>query len=186
MVIVAASLYLSRYGAAPEPLPLPTAGEIPLTTARSGTLEKTLRLSGVTTAEKDVALLAPRLLGRRGTGGRYSLTIQKLVTEGERVKRGQIVAEFDPQYMLNRLDNYQSLVERQEMQVNKLAANLKISRYAHEQRIRRALGSAEKAELDIETIPVRSAILAERFRLAAEEAEEYYQQLVYCNRNRLQ
>ncbi len=175
--VLSASLYLLRQLSVPELLLVPTAGEIRVSVARSGTLEKTLRLSGVTTAENSVALLAPRLLGRRGRGERFNLLLSKLVSEGEHVKRGQIVAEFDREYMRNRLDDYQSLVVRQQMQVQKLAANLKIARYAHEQRVRRAQGSAGKAALDLKTVPVRSAILAERFRLAYEEARAYYEQL---------
>lgn len=97
---------------------------------------------------------------------------------GRRVNKGQVVAEFDRQYQLIRLDDYRSSVEQNERSYKSLDANLEVQRKAHDQSIEQAKAAVAKANLDIKTIPVRSQIETETLKLQLEEAEARLQQLL--------
>ncbi|MCC6341025.1 MAG: HlyD family efflux transporter periplasmic adaptor subunit [Bryobacterales bacterium] len=117
--------------------------------------------------------------GGGGGGGRdFGSVLQKLVLPGAMVTKGDTVAEFDRQYMLLRVDDYKSGVDQQALNMRSMLANLEVTRTAHEQSIRSAKADVEKAKLDLKTIPVRSAMDSERFRLALEEAEARLKQLM--------
>ncbi|MCD6302405.1 MAG: HlyD family efflux transporter periplasmic adaptor subunit, partial [Anaerolineae bacterium] len=119
--------------------------------------------------------------GRGGGGGMrrrgdFETILQKLVPPGTMVKKGQVIAEFDRQYMLTRLDDYRASVAQHEANYKKSVAEVEVERNAHEQSVAAAKGEYEKAKLDMNAIPVLSAIQAERTRLALEEAQAEYQQ----------
>ncbi len=113
-----------------------------------------------------------------GGGGDFALVLQTTVKPGSMVKKGDMVAEFDRQSMLNRLDDYRSSVAQTEASFKKTKAELDVSRKAHDQTILTARGDLEKARLDLKTIPVVSAIDAERLKLALEESEARHKQLL--------
>jgi multidrug resistance efflux pump len=104
--------------------------------------------------------------------------LQDAVPPGSKVAKGQVVAEFDRQYMLLRLDDYRDSVSESEAALTTQTANLDTTRKAHQQMILTAKGALDKARLDMKTIPVLSAIDAERTRLAFDEAQARYQQLL--------
>lgn len=108
----------------------------------------------------------------------FGAILQSLIKPGSMVRKGDQVAEFDRQYMLQRLDDFKAGVIQQELNIKRLEAELEVSRKAHEQSILVAKGDVEKARLDLKTVPVRSAIETERFKLALEEAEARYKQLL--------
>ncbi len=146
---------------------------------RRGPLAKKLRLSGVTVANKSVTLLTPQLWGHRDHGSReFMQVLQKLVPSGSHVRKGQIVAEFDRMYMLNRVDDYRAAVEQNGANLRKMNALLDVRRKAYEQMIRRAKADMEKATLELRRAPVLSAIAAEKNRLTLEEAKAHYAQIV--------
>lgn len=115
--------------------------------------------------------------GGGGGGGDFSLVLQNAAKPGSMVRKGQVIAEFDRQYMLNRLDDYRASVSQQEDAVKKLRAELGIARKAYEQKLEGAKADLDKARLDVKTAPVLSAMEAERVKLAAEEAEARYKQV---------
>jgi HlyD family secretion protein len=114
--------------------------------------------------------------GGRG-GGEFMLVLQEVAPSGSRVKKGDTVAEFDRQYMLTRLDDYQSSVNQTESSFQRMKADLDVTKKNHDQTILVAEAELEKAKLDLRTTPVRSDIDAERLRLALEEAEARLKQL---------
>ena len=156
----------------------PVAVTIRTATVRSGDLEKTIRLTGVTAPKDQISLIAPRMQGRRGRGGRFTLTLQDLVEAGSRVKKGDIVAQFDSQYMLTQMDDFEDSVIRQEASIRSTKAALEVTRKAHQLKILTAKGQVDSADLDLKTVPVRSAIETERFQLSQEEAEASHEQLL--------
>jgi multidrug efflux pump subunit AcrA (membrane-fusion protein) len=152
----------------------------------SGVIEDAIRLTGVTAAENSASLMVPRLGGsRRGSGSGssrstshdFTLTLDYLIPGGSSVKKGDLVATFDRQYMLNRLDDYRANVLQHEANLRSLQALLQVRRRAYDQRLRAAKGNVEKAALNLKTAPVRSAIQVERYRLALEEAQARYKEL---------
>ncbi len=106
--------------------------------------------------------------------GDFHLQLQKLAPAGARVKKGDVIAVFDRQYMLTRLDDYAAAVAMHHANYKKSEAEVEVKRKAHTESVEAARAGLEKAELDIRTIPVLSAIQAERTRLAREEAEAEY------------
>jgi HlyD family secretion protein len=155
-----------------------------------GDLHATVRVNGTVNAKNFAALMAPRILGSRsglnrggdsgsiGPMGDFSLVLLKLAKPGIHVKAGDVVAEFDPQNQLQRLDDYKDSAVQQENMVKKMLANLAAVKEAHDQSVRAAKANWEKAVLDLKTADVRSAIDAEKFKLAVEENDATYKQLL--------
>lgn len=110
--------------------------------------------------------------------GDFGSIIQDLIKPGSIVKKGDKLAEFDRQYMLQRVDDYKTGVEQQRLSKKRLVADLEVTRKAHGQSILIAKSDMEKAKLDLKTIPVRSEIETERFKLALEEADAKHAQLL--------
>lgn len=106
------------------------------------------------------------------------LVLQNLIKPGSRVKKGDVVAEFDRQNMLNRLDDFRATVAQNQASLKKQKAELELSRKVHEQTIATAKADLDKAKLDIQTTPVLGAIDAERLKLALDEADSRYKQLL--------
>jgi len=119
--------------------------------------------------------------GGRG-GSEFMLQLQELAKGGSMVEKGQVVAEFDRQYMMQRLDDFQATVKQSEADFRKQIAELQITRKTYEQQVLTAQNAVEKAELDVKTIPVRSAIDSERIRLALEEAKANLKQMQEARR----
>lgn len=119
--------------------------------------------------------------GGRG-GSEFMLQLQELAKSGSMVKKDQVVAEFDRQYMMQRLDDFQATVTQSEADFRKQIAELQITRKTYEQQVLTAQNAVEKAELDVKTIPVRSAIDSERLRLALEEAKANLKQMQEARR----
>ena len=115
--------------------------------------------------------------GGGGGGGDFALVLQELVKPGSHVKKNQVVAEFDRQYMLTRLDDYKATVIQSEASLRRQLADLAVARKAKEQQLLAAKGAYEKAKYDMKTIPVLSALDVERTKLALEESEAKYKQI---------
>lgn len=139
----------------------------------------TLRLAGTTFAEKSADLRAPRLRGERsrGTSSDWGLVLVQLAPAGTLVKKGDVVARFDPLFMETRLDDMKALRIERETAVNVLRSDLDVQRISNQQSIARARAKAEKAQLDLGTAPVRSEIQNEIYRLAREEADLEFKSL---------
>ena len=97
---------------------------------------------------------------------------------GSRVSPNQVVAEFDRQFMLLRLDDYKSSIITYEANMTKLRTEVDLYRVQHAQTIDVAKAALAKAELDMKTIPVRSDIDAERLRLGLDESKAQLNQLL--------
>jgi HlyD family secretion protein len=118
--------------------------------------------------------------GTPGGGGmsEFGLVLQDAAKPGALVKKGDVVAEFDRQYMLIRLDDYRASLAQMEASVSKLRAELEVEKKAHAQKIGSAKAILDKALLDLKTIPVLGDIDAERVKLSAEEAQAQYKQFL--------
>ena len=165
-----------------------------------GDLHATVRVNGTVNAQNFAALMAPRILGSRsglnrggdsgsmnsggggggggGPMGDFSLVLMKLAKPGVHVKSGDVVAEFDPQNQLQRLDDYKDSAVQQENMVKKMLANLAAVKEAHDQSVRAAKADWEKPFSIFKTADVRSAIDAEKFKLTVEEDDATYKQLL--------
>lgn len=169
-------LLVVRRSQSPQP-PSP----VPTLEVSSGTVERTLRLTGSTFGENSVTLLAPHLRGSRtrgGGSGRFNLVLQELVPEGTRVAVGDKVAMFDQESMLQQISDLKAESAQAEGNLRVLAAKLAADREARGQQIRLAKAAVDTAALDLKTAPVRSAIQVDMFRLSLDEARAQYNQLL--------
>jgi len=173
---------------------------VPTAAVAIGNLNATIRINGTVAAKNFASLLAPRIMGSRtgmnrggtdanfggpagggggGMGGDFTLILLHLAKAGLHVKTGDVVAEFDPQFQLQRLDDYKDSVVQLENSIKKLMANLAATKEAHDQTVRSSKAAWDQAALDLQTAPIRSKIDAEKYKLAVEQAEATYKQLVY-------
>lgn len=152
---------------------------IPTAAARAGTIEQTIRLSGITAAKDSVLLRAPYLRGRRSLGGArdFSLTLDELAPSGKHVDRNTLVASFDNVQIMNRLDDFRAERIASEADVKTVRAQQELLREAHRLELLRAKARVDKAALDLKTTPVRSAIQVALMRLELEEAQAAYKAL---------
>lgn len=132
-----------------------------------------LRLKGSTEAVQSRAILAPTLAGQQeGT-----LTIIRLVPAGTRVKKGDILVEFDRQAQLrdaiDKQSDYQKLVD----QVSEEQAKEDATRAKDETELKTAEDNLSKAELEIQKAEIVSRIDAEKNQETLDEAKATYEQL---------
>ena len=161
---------------------------VPTVTATVGGLDRKVRVTGTVAAKNFAALLAPRIQGSRsninrggmgGFGGSdFNLILLHLAKAGMQVKKDDVVAEFDPTNQVQRLDDYKDMVIQTQLTVKKMMANLAASKENLDQSVRSAKAAWQQAVLDLQTVPVRSSIQAEQFKLNVEQTEAQYKELL--------
>lgn len=146
-----------------------------LAPVKVGKLVKSIRAGGQTAATDFANISAPEV---RARGLDRSLTIIKLAPAGAMVKKGDIIAEFDATVLQDNLDDQRALVEVAEANLAKKIADLKVEWENFQQTLLVAKANWDKALLDLKTAEVKSGIEAEILKLAAEETEARYKQLL--------
>lgn len=134
---------------------------------------RTLRLKGTTEAVQSRAILAPLLAGQSvGT-----LTITKIAQVGARVKRGDLLVEFDRQAQLrdyiDKQADYGKLVD----QVLEEQAKENAARAKDETEMKQAEDNLSKTELEMQKVEIVSRIDAEKAQEDLDEAKATLQQL---------
>ena len=167
---------------------------VPVAVVSTGNVTATVRVVGTVAAMNSASLLAPRILGSRsqinrggdtnfggpaGGGADFNLVLLSLAKAGTRVHNGDVVGQFDPQNQLQRLDDYKDSVVQLENSIKSMIAALASVKEAHDQSVRTAKANWDKAVLDLQTAPVHAQIDVEKLKLAVEETEATYKQLVF-------
>lgn len=152
------------------------AGGLMTAVAASGKLSKTLRVGGTVEARNYAAIRAPQLQGPRDAGN-SQLTLKTLAEPGSKVQEGELIAEFELQWLLDHVDDTNSTVIQRRSDVDRQRAQNMITRETDRQALKQAIAEAEKAELDLRTVPVKSEIEAELLRNLAEETRATADQL---------
>jgi HlyD family secretion protein len=148
------------------------------TNAATRTATSTTTQSSSTTSTADLGSTAGSLLSSSTSSSHdFELVLVNVAAPGAHVKKGDVVAEFDRQYMLLRLDDYKDSVAQLTANLKKLKADLAVAKEVHDQQVHSAQAAFDKAELDLKTIAVRSAIESEEFKLNAEQARAYNRQM---------
>ncbi len=137
--------------------------------AAKGEFTHSIRVGGTVGATSFAMIRAPRMRGGRDRGGGSSLTIQTMAEPGSIVQAGAVVAEFESKSTQDQLDNYESMLAQTKAQAGTRKAEILIATETLRQDYRTTKAEAEKAELDLQTAQVRSAIQAEIFDLLAQE-----------------
>jgi multidrug resistance efflux pump len=154
------------------------AGDVPTARVSRGNLQRILRVSGVIAAQQFAAIVAPRMRGHQGGDlGGSQLVLLKLAPPGSRVKKEEVVAEFDRQWQMQKIEDQHAEVTQDEAATVKRRAELDVLMQAEEQTVRLAKANLDKARLDLQTAEILSAIDAEKLKLAVEEAAAHYRQV---------
>jgi HlyD family secretion protein len=134
---------------------------------------RTLRLKGTTEAVQSRAILAPLLAGQSvGT-----LTITTIAQVGTRVKRGDLLVEFDRQAQLRDFIDKQADHGKLVDQVLEEQAKENAARAKDETEIKQAEDNLSKAELEMQKVEIVSRIDAEKAQENLDEAKAALQQL---------
>jgi multidrug resistance efflux pump len=139
----------------------------------SEAVEPSLRLKGTTEAIQSRGILAPALSGQQ-TG---SLTITKLIATGSRVKRGDVLVEFDRQAQMKDFLDKQAEYNKIVDQVKEEEAKENAARAKDETELHQAESDFKKAELEMQKIEIASRIDAEKAQQKLEETKATLQQL---------
>lgn len=133
-----------------------------------------VRLTGQTSARNYAQITVPVFRGPDSGG---DLTLIEAAAAGSMVKKGDIVAKFDPQKVIDHLDDVRDQVEQAENDLKKRKADEEVEWVNLQQSLKEAKAAWDKALLDMKAAEVKTDIEREIYRLNAEEAEANYKQL---------
>ncbi len=132
-----------------------------------------LRLKGTTEAVQSRAILAPLLAGQQiGT-----LTIVHLTPGGTKVKRGDLLVEFDRQAQMRDIVDKQAEYQRLVDQVAGEQAKENAARAKDETELTAAENNLSTAQLEVQKVEILSRIDAEKKQQNLDEAKATYDQL---------
>jgi multidrug resistance efflux pump len=136
---------------------------------------RTIRVAGATSARNFANIVAPMM---RGPDAGRALVLISLAKSGALIKKGELVAEIDPQSIKDHVDDVHALVVQAEGDVRKRIADQAIETEKLQQSLRQAKAAMEKAKLDFAAQEIRTAIDQELLKLSVEESEATYKELL--------
>ena len=143
------------------------------TASASTNATQVLRLKGTTEAVHSRAILAPLLAGQSVP----TLTIIHLTTAGTRVKRGDLLVEFDRQAQMRDFVDKQADYAKLVDQVAEEQAKENTARAKDETELKTAEDNLRKAELEMQKEEIVSRIDAEKNQENLDEAKATFAQL---------
>jgi HlyD family secretion protein len=149
------------------------SGDHQVTQSATMAPSQTLRLKGTTEAVQARAILAPLLAGQSVP----TLTIIHLTPAGTRVKRGDLLVEFDRQAQMRDFVDKQADYGKLVDQVAEEQAKENAARAKDETDLKTAEDNLRKAELEIQKAEIVSRIDAEKNQENLDEAKATYDQL---------
>jgi HlyD family secretion protein len=141
--------------------------------AKRATIERTIRVTGTTSAREFASIAAPVM--RAPDAGR-GLVLMNLIASGTAVKKGDVVAQIDAQAVLDHIDDISASIIQAESDVKKRRAEQAIDWENLQQSIRVTKSEMEKAKLDASAAEIRTDVDREILKLSVEEAEAKYKQ----------
>ncbi len=145
----------------------------PTAKATSGSLLVALRISGSTAAQEFISVRSPVQRGR----DRMAMTLQNLVPSGHYVKKGDIVAQIENQFLIDHLTDHTAELEQADLDLKKLIAQQGVDLENLRQSLRVAKASLDKAELDFRAAEIRTDIDRELLQLSVDEIRAQYEEL---------
>jgi multidrug efflux pump subunit AcrA (membrane-fusion protein) len=132
-----------------------------------------LRLKGTTEAVQSRAIVAPLLAGQQVE----SLTIVRMAASGSKVKKGDLLVEFDRQAQMRDFIDKQADYAKLVDQVAEERAKESAARAKDETELKTAEDNLRKTELEIQKAEIMSRIDAEKNQENLDEAKATYDQL---------
>ena len=156
----------------PSKNPLPADPHV--ARASIGNIERTIRLSGQTSARAFRNINAPAPRGREAGS---ALELMKLVKPGTFVTKGDLIAQIDAQAVQDHVDDVADIVKQAEADIRKRKAEHAVEWETLQQTLRQAKADMDKARLDARTTTLLTDIERELLKLNVEETETRYKQL---------
>jgi multidrug efflux pump subunit AcrA (membrane-fusion protein) len=145
-------------------------------TVPSADVARELRLTGVVEAIHSSKVTVPQIIGQ---GGRLTLT--KLVANGTRVEKGDVIAQFDPAQQIEASftarGKYEDLGHQVEQKITQNRADAEKRRSD----LTQAQADLRKAQLELEKGPVLSDLDRQRNEQRAELARQHVESLTTTN-----
>ena len=138
----------------------------------TGSLDRTLRLSGNVVAGNYADITAPLL---RGPEFR-NLTLVSLVNGGTMAKKGDIIAELDPTQAKDHIDDVKAMITQADSDIRKRRAEQAIADENLRQSIRVSKAAMDKARFDMQATEIRTPIDQQLLKLTVEENEAAYKE----------
>lgn len=158
----------------PAPLKQATPTAIKLAPVELGNIEYRLRIVGSTSARNYAAITGPRL---SGPDSGSSMVLLRLAESGKFVRKGDVIAEIDPQSAQDHIDDTADGLRDQENNVKKKQIQQELDMENLRQSMRVAKAALDKARLDFSAQEVRTVVDQELLKLAVDEAEAAYKQI---------
>lgn len=132
-----------------------------------GTFVRSIRFSGTVEAMQSYIAMTPRLTGP----GMGTLVVTKLAPSGARVRRGDVLVEFDRQSQLREALDRRNEYLGFEAQIRRKQAEQRAALVSDETQLQQAVNAVERARLELLKNEMLSAIAAEKNQQVFEEAE---------------
>jgi HlyD family secretion protein len=140
---------------------------------RRGEFARTVRIHGITEALESRPIAAPRLQVQ----GLNTLVITHLVPSGTRVKKGDLLVEFDRQAQIKQALDQQATYKDFLEQINKKKADQAAALAKDQSDLKQAEDAEASAALEVQRNEIQSRIQAEENNEALEEAKAKLKQL---------
>ncbi len=147
---------------------------VPTTKVVQGTFKRTVRISGQTAARHFANIVVPLV---RAPDSRQGMVLVRLAKPGTVVKKGDVVAQIDPQSLVDHIDDVKDQVAQASNNIKKRLAEQAVDWENLQQTLRVAKANWDKALLDLKAAEVKTELEREIYRIRAEEAEANYKQL---------
>jgi HlyD family secretion protein len=168
-VLLAVAL-LATAGAARWTAHSAAPGDIPVARVKRGNLEPNIYATGELRATHSTMLGAPQI-------GGGSLQITHLLHTGARVKKDDIVIEFDPSEQQFKLEQNRSELEQADQEIIKAKADAAVQAATDKVALLKARFDVRRAELEVGKNELASAIDARKNQMALDQARRVLAQL---------
>jgi multidrug efflux pump subunit AcrA (membrane-fusion protein) len=170
LVAIALAIVLVRKAVSNKPVANPSVATV---TVRRADFVRSIRINGTVEAVNFLAIAAPRLSGP----GLGQLVITKLAVSGSKVKKGDLLVQFDQQQQIkNALDQEATYVDFVE-QINKKKADQAAALASDQSSLHQAQNDVNSAAFEVKRNEILSKLDAEKNNLAYEQAKATLVQL---------
>jgi HlyD family secretion protein len=145
---------------------------VPTMAVSFGSLDRTIMLAGPTSARKYATIKVPAQRGR-GTG---ALNLIKLIDGGTEVKKGDMVAQLDPESLLQQIDDFDDTVSQAEANLRTRKAQQAVDVERLLQTVRSAKAQLDQAAADYRAADVKTDIERQLLKLSLDEEQATYDQ----------
>ena len=148
------------------------AASVPTITVSLGSLERTVMVAGPTSARNYAVIKVP---AQRGRGG-GALTLTKLIDGGTEVKKGDVIAQLDPESLLQQIDDFEDTISNSEAMLRTRKAQQAVDMERLLQTVRSAKAQLDRAAADYRAAEVKTDIERQLLKLALDEEQATYDQ----------